>query len=89
MVLLLEALDDVSNQLLSSALAGKAVNSEPLSYMATFKFSFVCNVDWVIYICDIDSNLDILLTEHKRSARNCDINNHIAEHLSFKTNRRV
>ena len=47
-VLLLEALDDASKPAsVSSARTGKAVNSKPLSYMATFKFLFVCNIDWV------------------------------------------
>ena len=32
------------NQFLSAALTGRNVNSEPLSYMATWSFWFCCNV---------------------------------------------
>ena len=40
------------------------------------------------YIGETGRNLNVRLTEHKRTTRNGDINNHIAEH-HLKTNHRI
>ena len=40
------------------------------------------------YIGETGWNLNTRLTEHKQATRNCDINNHIAEH-HLKTNHRI
>ena len=40
------------------------------------------------YIGETGRNLNVRLTEHKRATKNCDINNHIAEH-HLQTNHRI
>ena len=40
------------------------------------------------YIGETGRNLSTRLTEHKRATRNCDINNHIAEH-NLKTKHQI
>ena len=40
------------------------------------------------YIGETGWNLSTRLTEHKRTTRNCDINNHIAEH-NLKTKHQI